>query len=1174
MAYLQDAYKEIYKHPDWKKEAQDHEDYFAQKLYNTDYVQEAARTAVVRFSRIFQAYYGIREHRQNNNGNNIEDQQALVDLAKQVAGDKVNFSSVLEETLLPSGDSSSGAGQIGNARFGVSNTDQEGQKRATDINKKNIEDVINVDGNLREQMTMLYNASFVNGGRNPEQIAAGRSFKNMIVNMTEDDVEQIRQLGVDAKNGELAAFNPRLAAASEQKNYGKKGDIMHPVFQIYDMKSATDKHNPVQNKRKGLLTRFAEGAGRLFYYATHLRKDRGDKLEGLGEKYYNDHEMPLTSREKAYGIDKKTKKLKWKEGFTYFYMKEPVTAEGLLQTAGASGTARRMLSAYKLLGATKNDLLYFRLALIAWMCGSRDHSLYEVLKGSEQVGVKGNEDLSEAVTMYMTVDPLNQEQIREKFAKDKIFPHERIYIKMMKEIAFERKQKYERFKVAEKAEGREYQNFKDDFFELTNLKMKDFKPEEIAINVYTTNAFRNMNFNTRHAYGRKVPFMKTYGLSSKKDQYVAPGPDDKEKVYKAKAGTSYRNSLAHEGKDSDLLKDIEKTLRISARMSVDALQRMVDHPLKKKESEKGLTRTVYRGEYYKSSMHDMGATFVTDVLTSTSKDLQTAHKFLSPEVGGELGDGVISKKKVIGCYKLKGSGIDIHSLSQIEGEDEIIVPPGIQFRVTKGQRPIKITSNDTYEELTAEEIPYLRTLDNEHNPLKHEKLAYLVDLEEVTTDRNKKRDEMQKKYNKRTAAMADLLKRRQNRINGAANEKKPEGAKKAVDHPLLVPVKEVQGYIDTLTKGFSTKIGQSIYSNCEVLIKNNYKKATDNQGADFNKQNAIMFLVLCGCKSEQALPYLKEIAAEDFTNRLAGQTIGTNVTLLFARFKKELGMDEMKKTAADMKKPLESLGLNPQAKSAADNKAEGKPAAAKSVSRPLLVSPAKASEYIEKLAVGLNSKSGKTLLTMSGTWIMNSFKKVMGKAAANNDELARFMVLCACKDKNLLETLEELHKLSLDQSSSRVFASPLLQSFGVKLSRSSKAGDLSDMVEDMNKPLESIGPGESKKEGPKVDKTILNQIKAFNGKLESFKNDNKAMAVEMSGVKDDIKDLDEQFKEAKKAIADEVYAKHKKKLKKIQALADKKNKPLNMNINMKDYQKAYLAGMKLLGKDAFINTPS
>ena len=56
-------------------------------------------------------------------------------------------------------------------------------------NQAMLDDVINGEGNLREQMTLLYNGFFQNGGRSKEEIANSRSFKNMMSNITQDDVE-------------------------------------------------------------------------------------------------------------------------------------------------------------------------------------------------------------------------------------------------------------------------------------------------------------------------------------------------------------------------------------------------------------------------------------------------------------------------------------------------------------------------------------------------------------------------------------------------------------------------------------------------------------------------------------------------------------------------------------------------------------------------------------------------------------------------------------------------------------------------------------------------------------------------------------------------------------------------------------------------------------------------
>ena len=69
-AYMKEAYQLIYKHPSWQQTAQEYEDRFAANLYHTNYVQEAARSALTKLSSMLTAYYRVkgapaREEREN-----------------------------------------------------------------------------------------------------------------------------------------------------------------------------------------------------------------------------------------------------------------------------------------------------------------------------------------------------------------------------------------------------------------------------------------------------------------------------------------------------------------------------------------------------------------------------------------------------------------------------------------------------------------------------------------------------------------------------------------------------------------------------------------------------------------------------------------------------------------------------------------------------------------------------------------------------------------------------------------------------------------------------------------------------------------------------------------------------------------------------------------------------
>ena len=97
---------------------------------------------------------------------------------------------------------------------------------------------------------------------------------------------------------------------------------------------------------------------------------------------------------------------------------------------GISMTTARMLKTYKWLNL-KSDLKNFRLALMGWMLPTDDHSLWEIIIGSHNVGVKGKEDLTDIVSLDQTVDPLSTNILRynvcEEVDGSPKFPHEIVY---------------------------------------------------------------------------------------------------------------------------------------------------------------------------------------------------------------------------------------------------------------------------------------------------------------------------------------------------------------------------------------------------------------------------------------------------------------------------------------------------------------------------------------------------------------------------------------------------------------------------------------------------------------------------------------------------------------------------------------------------------------------------
>ena len=67
-----------------------------------------------------------------------------------------------------------------------------------------------------------------------------------------------------------------------------------------------------------------------------------------------------------------------------------------------------MMAAYAMIESDKKQQFLFRRALIAYMVPTGKKSLYDILKESQEAGVTGEENLSEAVEMYRNIYPLNE----------------------------------------------------------------------------------------------------------------------------------------------------------------------------------------------------------------------------------------------------------------------------------------------------------------------------------------------------------------------------------------------------------------------------------------------------------------------------------------------------------------------------------------------------------------------------------------------------------------------------------------------------------------------------------------------------------------------------------------------------------------------------------------------
>ncbi|MDE5590592.1 MAG: hypothetical protein K2J60_15875, partial [Acetatifactor sp.] len=538
------------------------------------------------------------------------------------------------------------------------------------------------------------------------------------------------------------------------------GDVFDTYSIARDLKKASDK----KQGRGNLLTRFFQGIHRAWVAAisskftrkTRSEKDRRDNR--LGEAHYNRLGLELSEREKANGM--KDGKLQWQEGRAWYEMRKQVNAEGMLQTAGPSGTTLRMLGAYKLMGASLKELLYFRLALIAWMVTSKDHSLYEIMIGSQNAGITGKEDLSESATMYMTVDPIPVEVLRHEFAPGGEFPHERVYKTMLIELSKKRKENAQKKGIvnAERKElGLEetYNLFDDSFILSPNVKRND--AQELALNIYTTGAYLIMNRGQK--YGSGISRRALYDEDKE-------GYDENGKKITLQA-RKYEQAFRGELKDSKIKNSIFNLIRISSRMAQDALEERGESESTAYGGEGSETRVVYRGQRLTGDLKaGRNADITLKSLTSSSKNYSRAWEFY---VKSAMKEGL--ENAVMVEYKMHGKGaVDITDLSKYMREEEVLIPANTKFKVVNPLRKATLTEKrilwDGPEKEDGEETQQDQRVD-----------GYVICLEEVEGPGSLKRQETGEAADTRREIREEYKKRLQELLIQLELEEQQELAK-------------------------------------------------------------------------------------------------------------------------------------------------------------------------------------------------------------------------------------------------------------------------------------------------------------------------------------------------------------------------------------------------------------
>lgn len=246
-----------------------------------------------------------------------------------------------------------------------------------------------LEGNLRERMTGLYNASL-------------SGFKTEVLRLMQDESwAEMKERGLD---------DEKLKRRDKQMKYNPGAKDLY-----------RDPGNPIDRKHLSTFKRRGETRTKAPDDEQYSQRTVGD-LEREG--------MELSPREKRFmypdpdAVDP-GEPVKWKEGGTYWqinpdnkWVKKCRDKLRMPVTAGPSGTALRMFQVWEFVGKP-TPAAHFRLALLGWMMTSNDHSFHEIMLTSAEYGLRYKPGLD----AYRHVEPFTAKELR-AIADPEGFPDE------------------------------------------------------------------------------------------------------------------------------------------------------------------------------------------------------------------------------------------------------------------------------------------------------------------------------------------------------------------------------------------------------------------------------------------------------------------------------------------------------------------------------------------------------------------------------------------------------------------------------------------------------------------------------------------------------------------------------------------------------------------------------
>ncbi|WP_406319533.1 hypothetical protein OHA77_19685 [Streptosporangium sp. NBC_01639] len=287
-------------------------------------------------------------------------------------------------------------------------------------------------GNLRELMTAFYNAAYFNDGH-------PRTLTKVVLDVFDlDHWEKARAAGMDLD----------LLERTRRQLDGSVHRVVLGKLDTWLMGTARFARDPLQTGNVIMLSeRGVRDLAEVIQSQAYRKLRSPEEQQRLGlittPAYYEGQGTPLGRFERAFadsGTDGPLHPgapLPWREGRTLHENTSGrwarlTTDAGHSVVDGISATATRMMVAAEFLGMDRIARERFLGALLGWMLPSRDHSLFEIVRGAQLANLEPlatwPSARASAVDLYRGLPGMDLHTLRTEILPGGLFPHETGYL--------------------------------------------------------------------------------------------------------------------------------------------------------------------------------------------------------------------------------------------------------------------------------------------------------------------------------------------------------------------------------------------------------------------------------------------------------------------------------------------------------------------------------------------------------------------------------------------------------------------------------------------------------------------------------------------------------------------------------------------------------------------------